>query len=141
MNYVSSAGREQYLCDAWSLCYGEAETPVFSFWMLPLQAEPFVDSRVWIRAEHCQDLRLVKNTRFLAADEVGTTHEPLLSFCHSVFFCAYCHFESSEPPPICLCVFLSAANREGFFLLMSQFAAVTTVRLTVCSGAKVNFSH
>lgn len=59
----------------------------------------------------------------------------------TVFFCAYCHFESSEPPPICLCVFLSAANREGFFLLMSQFAAVTTVRLTVCSGAKVNFSR
>ncbi len=72
---------------------------------------------------------------------MGTTHEPLLSFCPSVFFCAYCHFQSSEPLPVCLCLFLNAANREGFFLLASHFAAVTTVRLTVCSGAKVNFSR
>lgn len=105
-------------------------------------------TRVWNGAEYRQELRLVKNTRFLAADEVGKTHEPFLSFCHSVFFCARLHTVISNHLNHLQfgCVFMlffqmHAADGEGFFPLVSHSTAVTTVCLTVCSSAKVNFSR
>lgn len=82
----------------------------------------------------------MKNTRCLAADEVGTTHEPLLSL-SLCFFLRILSFSIIWTASSLFVSFLNAANREGFFLLASHFAAVTTVRLTVCFGAKVNFSR